>query len=863
MSTNINPISCQNKWNTIYLSFYKDGKKEYIKYDNFKNYFYFSDYDVPILDKKLAVKQFGNKKDSLNFDNTYESDISAAKRFMIDNFGHLQSLDKVDLRIGYFDIECLIEGKITINGNFPISAISIYDSKTQKICTFAFKEGINRTDKENFIKIYDNEERMFNDFLKFMDLCKFDLLVGWNCTKNEMGDGFDIPYLCNRLNKFKLINKLSPFGLVEKHWRNENEFIIYGLTVLDYMNLYGKYSYKTSESNRLDTIANTVLGEGKLEYKGDLNTLYKNDFNTYIKYNRQDVMLLAKMEEKLKYIDTLDELRRLCLNNIDEALSNSVNIDSLLLKTLNTKGFIVRSKRKSIAEEYPGAYVKDPIAGVYEGIICLDFTSLYPWVVINSNISPETLIGEVSENYVPKENEIKTSANVIFKKDIIGIFPSILRWIFKKRKEYQKLSDEAIDKNEKENYNKKQEVFKILLNSFYGFTGFSGSRFFDVRLAKSITLNGQTLIKYAISELEKDGFNVITSDTDSTYISLKNRVMSKEEGIKVGNEIREKINNKLKIFCKEKFNIDDADFDFKVEGFISRGVFFKKKHYVINWTNKKGKDCDKMEAKGVQIKKSDTSKYTKKYLVPIYDMIIKNKPLEEIDNLIKEFRNNIDKVPPEEIGLPCTVQDLKSYKKNLPIHARGAKVWELNFANQYKKSFENIMKGKRYFITNKNLYDDPKDPVLCVPEGFDGLPPTIFIDFERTKESIIEKPLENILNVLDDLRVKESINSYLEKDYDDFVYDLYLTLFKLGEANELRKDLHKKNNVKKLIKYIDASVQNRIFNKYCEIKNIFNKNFSKEIIKNYFKEIDVNSISINIENKKEEKIEVKLVDSYF
>src|SRR5271157_3839780 len=184
---------------------------------------------------------------------------------------------------------------------------------------------------------------------------------------------------------------------------------------------------------------------------------------------------------------------------------------------------------------------------------------------------------------------------------------------------------------------------------------------------------------------------IITADTDSCYLTKKNGIITKEEGIKLGSEIRDKINEKLKKYCKDKMNVLDANFDFKYEGYCKRGIFLKKKNYIVNWTNKKGKDCDEIQMKGVQVKKSDTSKYTKKYLTKIYDMLIHDESIEEIDEQIKRFRNDITTASMQDIGIPFTIKDMAKYQKNEPIQLRAAKVWELNFAETYNCSFENTM----------------------------------------------------------------------------------------------------------------------------------------------------------------------------
>jgi len=495
------PISVEHKFNNIFFSYYKDNIKQYQVIKNFQNYFYYHpEKHDPIMKKADVIRQSGTKKEAVGLPYTYEDDISISRKFVLDSFQDISELPNRSLNIGFIDIENIVEGKISIEGEQPITCVSILCTLKNEIYTFVFKAGINRIDKENKIAVFSDERVMLEKLADFIRTSKFDLLSGWNCTDNFIGDGYDIPYLCNRLEKFDLLQRLSNFGLVERHYRNKNKFIIYGQPVIDYMSVYKSIKNMMGETLTTYSLQNNSmneLGEGKVDYEGDLNSLYERDLDTYIKYNRKDVELIKKLDDKLKFISIIDEMRRISFCNFEDTLSNSIMIDNILIRTLHKNNCVVRSKiHTGQREAFEGGYVKDPVPNLYKWIIVMDFTSLYPFVTINVNISPDTKIKKINQGelYIPKENEILSAYNIVFNKNKKGIFPLLLEWLFKKRKEYQKLMKE--NPNKKDEFNIKQQAFKILLNSFYGFMGFPGGRFYDTDLAASVNMSFQNVKRW-------------------------------------------------------------------------------------------------------------------------------------------------------------------------------------------------------------------------------------------------------------------------------------------------------------------------------------------------------------------------------
>ena len=842
MLDNIYPIHCNNKFDKIFLTYYdKNIVKQYITFNNFRNYYYYSDYKKPIINKNQAIKQYGgfNLPESKVHDITYEADLKINKRFMLDTFGSQQELSSVPIRVCYLDIECLIPGKINVRGDDPISAISIYDSKSDNIYTFTFSpDGIEKINSAEKIRVDKYEYTMLINFLKFMNSAKFDIITGWNVYN------FDIPYLCNRLHKFNLMQELSPFKVVDK-WlsrkTNKEVFNIYGVSIVDYLELYKKFSNNTLSSYSLQNTAQIELEEGKLDYDGDLSDLYKNNFDKYIEYNRHDVRLVKMLEDKLRYLELLDEIRRLGMCNFDDAIHVSNVIDNMLIRFLNKSGYIVITQHYSSASvSYAGAYVKEPKPQIVDYVMCCDFKSLYPFIIMNYNISPETFLKKIPENTVKDykcgDNEIIAFNGAIFKKNTKGIFAILSNWLFKKRVEYKKMMYNAKDKNFIKMYNTKQEAFKNILNSMYGFVGFQGSRFFNIHLAEAITLTGQALIKFAIDELTKLGYNCITSDTDSIFFSIIN-VNTKELSIQKGKEVSNYINNKLKEFCRTINNIDECTFDFEFEKVAERGIFFAKKHYILKLIYKDGKDYEEVDYKGVSVKKTDTSKYTKEYLKKIYDCVLNEKDyIKNVYPLIEEFYLNLEKASLDDIGLPISLgRDLKDYVKTIPMHVRGARYWEENYSKQYNLSFDNSYKGKMYLI-KKYLTetDDKNDPVICIPEG-GKFPAGLQIDYDRTKERLIDKQLDNLIEILDWEKAEVLLNSYLNYEISDIVLEFIKELS--NDINEFAgiflHKLHMPLYQKRFIKFIETKIQHKIFLLYCDIHK-YDKNLAELILEKIY-----------------------------
>jgi len=308
--------------------------------------------------------------------------------------------------IVYIDIEIEMGGALTPDyvkaAPMPITSIALIDVTTkQKICFIV--------DKSKELKEYNNdgkliipcgsEKELIKRFLDKFEELDPTILVGYN------SEYFDIPYLYFRLKQIvgDEVLRLSPIKKVDyREFAGETQITIGGVNHLDYMLLHKKYIMKEEPSYKLGDIGLKYVNLGKVEYEGNLNTLFKNDINTFIDYNLRDVEIIEKLEGKLKFIELTIMISHICNIPYESIYWNTVMNEGAILKYLKREGIISPNKPtthnpslKHITETYAGGYLLEPIPGLYFDVIDLDFTSLYPSIIKSLNLGIETLIGRI------------------------------------------------------------------------------------------------------------------------------------------------------------------------------------------------------------------------------------------------------------------------------------------------------------------------------------------------------------------------------------------------------------------------------------------------------------------------------------
>ena len=547
-----------------------DDEKGYVTFP-FRNYAYRKSpngiYRSIYGDKLEKIYNFNPRDPSL-----FESDVPTETRILIDAYEDSDEPSKGH-RVVTIDIEVSSEGGFPVveEGDKEITAIAIHDDITKKYTAFILDKEMKLQDSINDnveIKSYDNEESLLMHFFTKWEEIQPTIVTGWNI------DGFDMIYLYNRAKRVvgeTNAKRLSPIGICYF-----NKFLermtIAGISCLDYMILYKKFSGKNEPSYALGAIGKKVVNIEKISYKGSLNDLYKEDINKYIEYNLNDVKIVVALDKKLQFIDLARGICHTGHVGYENFGMSSRFLEGAILIYLRRKKQVAPNKSLEGRAEYEnqleqneegfeGAYVKDPIPGRYDWVFDLDLTSMYPNIIISLNISPETKVGKVDnwnvEEYVKNglnnlyisgtpytptdfksmltENNFSIASNgVLYKKPgengEMGTIPSILVKWFDERKNLRKLAKKHADLKEWEKYefyDNRQKIQKILLNSIYGCLGLPVFRFYDKDNAEAVTLTGVDIIKtagksinqYYKNVLKEDGDYLIYTDTDSCFAS--------------------------------------------------------------------------------------------------------------------------------------------------------------------------------------------------------------------------------------------------------------------------------------------------------------------------------------------------------
>ncbi len=560
-------IFIDKKENVVHLW---DDEKGYVTFP-FRNYAYRKSpngiYRSIYGDKLEKVYNFNPRDPSL-----FESDVPMETRILIDAYEDSDEPSKGH-RVVTIDIEVSSEGGFPVieEGDKEITAIAIHDDATKQYTAFILDKEMKLKDSVSDgveIKSYDNEESLLMHFFTKWEEIQPTIVTGWNI------DNFDMVYLYNRAKRVvgeTNAKRLSPIGICYF-----NKFLermsIAGVSCLDYMILYKKFSGKNEPSYALGSIGKKVVNIDKISYKGSLNDLYKEDINKYIEYNLNDVKIVVALDKKLQFIDLARGICHTGHVGYENFGMSSRFLEGAILIYLRRKKQVAPNKSLEGRAEYEnqleqneegfeGAYVKDPIPGRYDWVFDLDLTSMYPNIIISLNISPETKVGKVDnwnvEEYVKNglnsiyisgtpytpsdfksmlsENNFSIASNgVLYKKPgesgEMGTIPSILVKWFDERKNLRKLAKKHADLKEWEKYefyDNRQKIQKILLNSIYGCLGLPVFRFYDKDNAEAVTLTGVDIIKtagksinqYYKTVLKEDGDYLIYTDTDSCFAS--------------------------------------------------------------------------------------------------------------------------------------------------------------------------------------------------------------------------------------------------------------------------------------------------------------------------------------------------------
>jgi len=676
--------------------------------------------------------------------------------------------------------------------------------------TYDVNKSLMKTNRVVY-KSYESEADLLVNFITHWSSVSHspDVVTGWNTRF------FDIPYLVNRIHKLlgePYVKRLSPWSMIERReittmGRTQTAYELKGISNLDYLDLFKKfgYSYGPQESYKLDHIAHVVLGEKKLSYEeyGSLHSLYKHNFQKFIDYNIKDVELVDRIEDKLGLIT-------LCLTmaykggvNYNDTFGTTAIWDTIIFRKLYEHNIIIPFAEDKTKTFYPGGFVKEPQVGIHNHMVSFDLNSLYPSIIMQYNMSPETIVnGKVSKVDI---EDMLANPNVQMKKfdgecvaangqhfttKKVGILPMIIDEMYNERVGIKKQMIDAQNEKEKVDKDDKQKLYqierdiaiaenrqvaiKILLNSLYGALGNRYFRFFDQRIAEAITLTGQLTIRwaeYALNSylnrvLKKNSREdyVVAIDTDSLYVRLGDVIdqFKPENPIdfldKVADEMLEPELAKSYDKLFDMLGGVSNRMVMKREAIADRGIWTAKKRYILNVHDNEGVryKTPKLKIMGIEAIKSSTPEPCREALKEMFKIII-SKDEKETQMAIEHFKNHFKTLSPDEIAFPRGVTKVREfkdhnqiYKKGTPMHVRGSLLFNHQVNNlSLKKKYPLINNGDKIKFVYLRMPNPIHENVIAfsdyLPDEF-GLHK--YIDYETQFKKTFLDPIEPVLQAV-------------------------------------------------------------------------------------------------------------------
>ena len=715
--------------------------------------------------------------------------------------------DMNQIRIFTIDIETGAENGFPDieSADQEILCISVKDSVMGRIIVFGARP-FNNNDPNVQYMHFETETGLLKGFLHWWSSNYPDIITGWNVQL------FDMPYIFRRVERIlgeKETRLISPWGTtlcreIFIKGRKQIAYDISGIATLDYLELYRKFTYTNQESYRLDHICEVELGEKKLDHSeyDTFKEFYTHNWQKFVEYNIHDVRLVDKLDDKMKLLELAVTMAYDAKVNYEDVYSQVRMWDNIIYVYLHDQQIVIPPKKESHkSAKYAGAFVKEPKPGMYDWVVNFDLNSLYPHLIMQYNISPETLLPHRHPNAnVDRllQGEIDTSdlqgqtlcANgTYYTTEYQGFLPKLMEKIYEERVIYKKKMLKA--KQEYENNpsvelkkeiarcNNIQMARKIQLNSAYGAIGNEHFRYYKLEIAEAITLSGQLSIRwieektnqYLNKILKTDGVDyVIACDTDSMYLNLGNLVERVYQG-------REKVDEKIVGFldkiCQmelepyiessyqelaEYVNAYAQKMFMKRENIANRGFWTAKKRYVLNVWDSEGVRYKepKMKICGMETARSSTPAYFRDKLLKAYTIIINktNEDVLDFINIVKEETKQQDYLnvafPRGCNGLDKYKSNADIYKKGTPIAVRGALLYN-HYLSKYKLTHKHalIQEGEKV----KFIYLKLPNPINENVISFFGTIPKEFnldkyIDYTLQFEKSFYDPLRNVLECI-------------------------------------------------------------------------------------------------------------------
>ena len=693
-------------------------------------------------------------------------------------------------------------------------AITLQNYSTKHIICFASRPYINTRKDVVYVECRD-EIDLIQHFLAFWERETPDVITGWNCEL------YDIPYIAGRIDRIlgeKEARRLSPWGNIRRKelvikGREQISYEVAGVSVIDYLDLYKKFTYKAQESYRLDHIANVELGQKKLDHSEfeTFKDFYTKDWQKFIDYNIRDVELVDQLEDKMKLIELCFTMAYDAKINFNDVFFQVRTWDAIIYNYLKKRNIVIPPKdRSEKSDKFAGAYVKEPKPGKYDYVVSFDLNSLYPHLIMQYNISPETLIdtrhpSATVDKILNKELDLSDYKDyavcpngAMYRKDVRGFLPELMekmyndRVIFKKKmleakQQYEKTKTKELER-EISRCNNIQMAKKISLNSAYGAIGNQYFRYYKLANAEAITMSGQVSIRWIECKMNSylnkilktnDVDYVIASDTDSIYLNMGPFVETVYKGRE---KTTEEIVGFLDKVCEVEFekyiessyqeladyvNAYDQKMQMKRENIADRGIWTAKKRYILNVWDSEGVRYDepKLKIMGLEAVKSSTPAPCRQKIKDALKIVM-TKTEDEMISFIDNFRKAFNELPPEEISFPRSINDVDKHKssstlycKGTPIHARGAILYNhLIKEKKLDKKYAKIQNGEKIKFCYLKLPNPIRENVISYIQEFPkefGLDKYIDYDLQFSKAFL--EPMKVILDAIN-WKVEKTVN---------------------------------------------------------------------------------------------------------
>ena len=760
--------------------------------------------------KPVRSVQFETAREAREFIKTYDGvekfEVHGYERFVYqyirEQFPTEVDYDISQMRIYALDIEVQCE-----NG-FPnveeaaeeMLSITIKDMVSKKFYIWAVRDF--ETEHEHYV--FDSEKDMLKSFLEWWVHHTPDILTGWNVNL------YDVPYIARRLNRIlgeKWMRSLSPWNRANEReiyvqGRKNYAYDVSGINILDYLDLYRKFTYSNQESYRLDHIAFVELGQRKLDHSEyeNFKDFYTSDWQKFIEYNIQDVELIDRLEDKMKLLELAITMSYDAKVNFEDVYSQVRMWDTMIYNYLADKN-IVPPPRKGARkdEKYAGAYVKEPVPGKYDWVVSFDLNSLYPHLIMQYNISPETLwetrhpsanVDKLLNQEIDLSGDFAVCANgAQYRKDKKGFLPEMMekiyteRVVYKKRmiqakKDYEKSPSKQLEKDISK-FNNIQMARKIQLNSAYGAVGNQYFRYYNLLNAEAITLSGQVSIRWIENKMNQkmnkilkteDVDYVIASDTDSIYLNLGPLVEGVYKGRKETDEvivgfIDKVCSMELEPYIESSYealaeyvNAYDQKMFMKRETIANKGIWTAKKRYILNaWDIEGVRFAEpKLKVMGIEAVKSSTPGACRDKIRECLKVIM-NSDEEDAQKFIADFREEFNELPIEDIAFPRGCNGINKwankssiYSKGTPIHVRGALLYNYhNTKQRLTHKYPLIQDGEKLKFVYLKTPNKISENVISFPNTFPkefGLDK--YIDHELQFSKSFLEPIKVIMDTI-------------------------------------------------------------------------------------------------------------------